>query len=984
MTRLTFASLSEEMTENGFNLTKEGSKYRVVSPNAYVVDYRTLALAKEYMVNAMEEGADIDPEEEIDGINGDDDITVNPPTVMKQMKLNKLDSAIQKQIIGYDIVQPSPLELSKINDNLTPFGLNDSVDENETVNLPLPLFTGLWGDLVDEAIDNTTADTISKIDDILKWSAPKTPSNYDYLPGWQVYNIKLDRWASISQPPSDKVFFMDIETTEVSDNVWWPTCAVAMSSKGWLLWVNDFDNMSQSIPFGYGNVMVNYNTPYDRSYLQSEYEQKDTGNRFFDLMSAWVVSRGQSGQQRPAYKLHKSDANATDLTGTWVDETTANSLSDVYEHYYNRPLDKGVRDLIVNGASGKTGMEWSRDNMQSVIRYCIEDVYHTYEVFRQLYPEYKDRCPSLVAMSGHLLLGSVWCPMDAERYPGFYNRAEDSYQAISRKTNEEMYRYANEFYSSYMVHNPLPESFNTKPDLKKLSKSNPDAKKYNNESRASHTAKVLADLEKWYDCIPQHYRAVDWTVASTGDNKGVPFWFRKVVSEYKSGDLTLNKRFVPMVLGLKWRGEYLVWSGESWATTKYGNLPHDTERGANVTSVFTKGYCVHFETGIIKSDSDTANSLILEKVSTLNWVSMRKRVQSIRTERPDGFPVWLPCISPNGAISRRAADKILHVCSNPKKSRIGTEFKSMIAAPNGYKLVGADIDGQEMKLLALGGEKKLGFFGSTPLGVTCLIGMKRDTLEASTDIHSVMAKVVSMDRDNVKTLNYATAYGQGVSGATSFVLKVDPLIDDKSAKAKAESFISKFVGSKKYNDTFNGKYTYKGGLASDSFNWVEAIANDKCPRTPLLKGKMTLALAGSKDYKPSRVNWVVQSSGVDMRDMLILLVNYLYKKYNVDGRLVATIHDEIRTMVADKDVLKATYCLQIAHLYCWAAFIDTMNLDCIPAGMAWFSAVDVDTVLRKNPFDKQITPTQPDGVPVGYTISAGQLLEKINDCQLAV
>jgi DNA polymerase gamma 1 len=112
--------------------------------------------------------------------------------------------------------------------------------------------------------------------------------------------------------------------------------------------------------------------------------------------------------------------------------------------------------------------------------------------------------------------------------------------------------------------------------------------------------------------------------------------------------------------------------------------------------------------------------------------------------------------------------------------------------------------------------------------------------------------------------------------------------------------------------------------------------------------------------------------------MLVLLTNSFYKKLNVTGRLVLTIHDEIRTLVKNEDIIKAIYALQLAHLYTRSAFIRAHGLDNIPAGQAWFSAVDVDaTCLRKDPSDPQVTPTQA-ALPLGMTVTAKQLLGQLN------
>jgi DNA polymerase gamma 1 len=41
-----------------------------------------------------------------------------------------------------------------------------------------------------------------------------------------------------------------------------------------------------------------------------------------------------------------------------------------------------------------------------------------------------------------------------------------------------------------------------------------------------------------------------------------------------------------------------------------------------------------------------------------------------------------------------------NAASNPKKDRVGSELKAMIRAPPGFKIVGADVDSQELWIAA--------------------------------------------------------------------------------------------------------------------------------------------------------------------------------------------------------------------------------------------------------------------------------------------
>ena len=50
------------------------------------------------------------------------------------------------------------------------------------------------------------------------------------------------------------------------------------------------------------------------------------------------------------------------------------------------------------------------------------------------------------------------------------------------------------------------------------------------------------------------------------------------------------------------------------------------------------------------------------------------------------------------------------------------------------------------------------------------------------------------------------------------------------------------------------------------------------------------------DFMTSRVNWVVQSSGVDYLHLLLVCMNWLFTTYNIQGRFSISIHDEVCTM----------------------------------------------------------------------------------------
>ena len=94
----------------------------------------------------------------------------------------------------------------------------------------------------------------------------------------------------------------------------------------------------------------------------------------------------------------------------------------------------------------------------------------------------------------------------------------------------------------------------------------------------------------------------------------------------------------------------------------------------------------------------------------------------------------------------------------------------------------------------------------------------------------------------------------------------------------------------------------------------EEIALSEHPRTPALDCGITAALSRQylprargeqQDYMPSRINWVVQSSGVDYLHLLITAMGYLCATYGIEARFMLSVHDEVRYLARDDDKYRA-------------------------------------------------------------------------------
>ena len=184
------------------------------------------------------------------------------------------------------------------------------------------------------------------------------------------------------------------------------------------------------------------------------------------------------------------------------------------------------------------------------------------------------------------------------------------------------------------------------------------------------------------------------------------------------------------------------------------------------------------------------------------------------------------------------------------------------------------------------------------------------------------------------------------------------------------------------------------------FNSLERIARSPVSRTPALSAAISDALLSTtvkvhacqnisphhlptvqEDFLTSRINWAVQSSGVDYLHMLLVAMRYLCRLHSIPARLCLTIHDELRYLVPDRHdhPLRLAACLQVANLWTRAMFMHRLGMRELPLGVAFFSAVDVDRVLRKEPTVSCVTPSNPVPIPPGKSIDVYALPQDILD-----
>lgn len=162
-----------------------------------------------------------------------------------------------------------------------------------------------------------------------------------------------------------------------------------------------------------------------------------------------------------------------------------------------------------------------------------------------------------------------------------------------------------------------------------------------------------------------------------------------------------------------------------------------------------------------KVDEDVLKALPYPEAATLaRYFLIEKRIGQIA----EGDNAWLKLerdgvihgsINTNGAVTGRATHQSPNLAQVPAvRSPYGKECRSLFTVPRGFKQVGVDLAGLELRCLAHFMHK----WDGGAYAETLLTGKEED----GTDIHSVNQRAAGLPtRDNAKTFAYGFLYGAG-------------------------------------------------------------------------------------------------------------------------------------------------------------------------------------------------------------------------------
>ncbi|TGO51693.1 hypothetical protein BOTNAR_0347g00030 [Botryotinia narcissicola] len=503
---------------------------------------------------------------------------------------------------------------------------------------------------------------------------------------------------------------------------------------------------------------------------------------------------------------------------------------------------------------------------------------------------------------------------------------------------------------------------------------------------------------------------------------GKPQWYKDLYPKVTGPiNLSVRTRIAPLLLRLTWDGYPLVWSDKyGWTfrvpieeahnykqkqmqecnafeeadialrddrSAAYFKIPHKDGPLAKCGNPMAKSYVQYFDKGIISSEFSYAKEALEMNASCSYWISARNRIQSQMTvyekdgakgpatsqsELETGY--ILPQIIPMGTVTRRAVENTWLTASNAKANRVGSELKSMIKAPPGHCFVGADVDSEELWIASLVGDAQFKLHGGNAVGFMTLEGTKA----AGTDLHSRTASILGITRNDAKVFNYGRIYGAGLKFASTLLRQFNPSLTEAETSHTAGNLYKATKGVKTSRKILYPGPFWRGGTESFVFNKLEEFAEQERPRTPVLGAGITEALmacfVSKGGFMTSRINWAIQSSGVDYLHLLIISMDYIIRRYNINARLAITVHDEIRYLVQEEDKYRAALALQVSNLWTRAMFSQQMGINDLPQSCAYFSAVDIDLVLRKEVDMDCITPSHKTAIPHGESIDIQQLL----------
>ncbi|MGZ5308400.1 MAG: DNA polymerase I, partial [Solirubrobacterales bacterium] len=205
----------------------------------------------------------------------------------------------------------------------------------------------------------------------------------------------------------------------------------------------------------------------------------------------------------------------------------------------------------------------------------------------------------------------------------------------------------------------------------------------------------------------------------------------------------------------------------------------------------------------------------------------------------------------------------------PIRSEEGRPIRSTFVAPRGHRLLSADYNQIELRILAqMAGEDAL-----------------REIFARGEDIHTATAaevlgadpeKVSPADRSKAKMVNYGIAYGLSAFGLADRLN-----IDEEEAGAYIERYFERFPKVKQYiEETIE---------SARSEGYVKTLLGRRRPIPELRSGRVQTRNQGER----LAVNMPIQGTSADIIKLAMVRAHHALTEAGMKARLVLQIHDEL-------------------------------------------------------------------------------------------
>ncbi|KAL6711404.1 DNA-directed DNA polymerase gamma mip1 [Coniothyrium glycines] len=941
-----------------------------------------------------------------------------------EIGVQHLSSHVHAQVFPGASTTPPPELVALSQDHLSRHDLlGKNQDSGPPVSFDLPELQGTTLDEHFYKLGMDAAEPYLTMAKKLAWAnPPPKPRKWVRRSGWTKYNS--DGTTEAVAAPDESMLTFDTEVMWKETSFACMACAV--SPTAWYAWLSPWllgESTSDRhlIPLGditKPRIVVGHNIGYDRARIAEEYNIEQSKNAFIDTMSLHVASNGMCSRQRPSWMKHKKSRELRDKIATseenaelshlldsgaipdeeeelWISRSAINSLRDVAKFHCNITIDKARREYF--GELDRAGI---CEKLDELLDYCAADVEITHRVYQKVFPQFMEACPHPVSFAALRFLAAEILPVN-ETWDAYVKNAEATYHHLETAVRERLV----DLTEKALQVKDNPDVYTNDPWLSQLDWSGQEVK--------------MTKGKKGEPPRP----------ASRQKKPGMPKWYKDLFAKIDAPmSLTVRTRVAPILLKLAWDGNPLVWSDKYGWTYQvpmdevfaynekglreldmseeenlklrddtqhvYYKIPHKDGPLARCANPLAKGYLSYFEKGTLTSEYAYAKEALEMNASCSYWISARDRIMSQMvvynkeltnapklvscSKKGQGKKVGfiLPQIIPMGTITRRSVENTWLTASNAKKNRVGSELKSMVRAPKGYCFVGADVDSEELWIASLVGDATFQLHGGNAVGFMTLEGTKA----AGTDLHSRTAGILGISRNDAKVFNYGRIYGAGLKFASTLLRQFNPSLTDAQTTETANNLYQNTKGKKTNRKALHERPFWRGGTESFVFNKLEDFAEQERPRTPVLGAAITEALQRryltKGGFMTSRINWAIQSSGVDYLHLLIVSMDYLSRRFNLNARLAITVHDEIRYLVKEQDKYRAAMAMQVANVWTRAMFSQQMGINELPQSCAYFSAIDIDHVLRKEVDMDCITPSNKEAIPHGESLDITSLLEK--------